>query len=380
MSQQALRVLVVEASGRGFLNHYSHALALGLHQQGVEVELLTGERDELVGWNVPFPKQSCIQSGRKGWRCVREKISRSKPDVVHFQWVDNPLAVYRLLQWMKRRGIKVVYTPHNVLPHEKRWILMPFYRLLYQAMDKVVARDMHIAWALEELLDVHKETIEHIPGSTNLLATRFTECDDSLFPDKTTGEKRILFFGHGCSRKGLDMLLKLFSENDWPEQYHLLLAGEGVLSKVPESLLMSARKKIKITAVHQYIAPNQVANLFSSANLLVMPYIKQCKSPLLDLAAALNLPVLKSNRVEGADFREHIHGLTFSHDDPDALLTHLRNFEWVSKVKINLHSLGTAEASIQRLAFGHKNLYQSLMNMRGVDIHDALLTHNKATV
>ena len=89
MSQQALRVLVVEASGRGFLNHYSHALALGLHQQGVEVELLTGERDELLDWDVPYPKQSCIQSGRKGWRCVREKIARSQPDDVHFQWVDR---------------------------------------------------------------------------------------------------------------------------------------------------------------------------------------------------------------------------------------------------------------------------------------------------
>lgn len=372
MSQQALRVLVVEASGRGFLNHYSHALALGLHQQGIEVELLTGERDELFGWDVPFPKQSCIQSGRKGWRCVREHISRSKPDVVHFQWVDNPLLVYRLVQWMKRRGIKVVYTPHNVLPHEKRWMLMPFYRLLYRAMDKVVARDMHIAWALEELLDVHKETIEHIPGSPNLLATSFTECDDSLFPQKAPAEKRILFFGHGCSRKGLDMLLKLVSENDWPEQYHLLLAGEGVLSKVPESLVSSAREKIKITAVHQYIAPNRVASLFSSTDLLVMPYVKQCKSPLLDLAAALNLPVLKSNRVEGADFREGIHGFTFSHDDPSALLNHLSDFDWVRKVKANLHSLGSAEASIHRLAFGHKSLYQSLVNMQALSSSQSL--------
>lgn len=93
MSKHSLRILIVEASGRGFLNHYSHALAFGLHLCNVDVQLLTGVRDELSDWEVPYPKQSCLEKGRSGWRCVREIIIQQQPDVVHLQWVDNPLTV-----------------------------------------------------------------------------------------------------------------------------------------------------------------------------------------------------------------------------------------------------------------------------------------------
>ena len=378
MSKHSLRILIVEASGRGFLNHYSHALALGLHLCNVDVQLLTGVRDELSDWELPYPKQSCLEKGRSGWRCVREIIIQQQPDVVHLQWVDNPLTVFRLVQWIKRRGIKVIYTPHNILPHEKRWMLMPFYRLLYRAMNKVIARDIHIAWALEELLDVHKETIQHIAGSPNLLAIQPAHSTDkSLCPQKLPGENRFLFFGHGSSRKGLDVLLKLLSENNWPQRYHLVLAGEGVLAKVPGSLIENARKKIKVSVINQYIAPQKVAMLFADADLLLMPYIKQCKSPLLDLAAALKLPVLKSDRVNGAEFREHIHGLTFPHEDPSLLLALLNNSAWIDKSKNNLSRLEPPEASMQRLALAHKQLYQNILYEENRDMPETTMQPNE---
>jgi len=82
MKVRQMRVLMVEASGRGFLNHYSHALSLGLHWAGVDVQLLTGKRDELKDWTMPFHKQACLDSGRSGWRCLRKHIVEEKPDVV----------------------------------------------------------------------------------------------------------------------------------------------------------------------------------------------------------------------------------------------------------------------------------------------------------
>ena len=47
---EALRILLIEGSGRGFLSHYVHALALGLCEAGHTVRLVTGRRDELRGW------------------------------------------------------------------------------------------------------------------------------------------------------------------------------------------------------------------------------------------------------------------------------------------------------------------------------------------
>ena len=363
MTTRPLRVLLVEASGRGFLNHYSHTLALGLYRAGIEVQLLTGKRDELAEWVLPYHKQACLDSGRAGWRCVRKHIAEEKPDIVHLQWIDNPIAALRLVRWARRRGVKVIYTPHNILPHERRWLLMPAYRVLYRYMDRVVARDPHIAWALEELLDTPKDSVELLPGSPNLLALPTFADGVSTSPvrdKKDKHELRLLFFGHGCPRKGLDILLQTLSENEWPDHIHLVVAGEEVLRGVSSDLLARARKAIRLTLINRYIAPKEVTALFRDADLLLMPYIKICKSPLLDLAAALQLPVLRSDRVQGADFRDGQHGVTFSHSDPGAIGELLQDTGWLAGVNRNLVVAEDVVDTMDRLAVGHKQLYLAL--------------------
>lgn len=360
MIARPLRVLLVEASGRGFLNHYTHTLGLGLYRAGVEVQLLTGKRDELAEWDVPYHKQACLDPGRAGWRCVRKHIAEEKPDIVHLQWIDNPIAALRLVRWARRRGVKVIYTPHNILPHERRWLLMPAYRVLYRYMDKVVARDPHIAWALEELLDTPKDSVELLPGSPNLLALHNKDggvSPTTVVDKKHKDELRLLFFGHGCPRKGLDMLLQVLSENEWSDNLHLVIAGEEVLRGISTDLLTRARRAVRLTLINRYIAPTEVTTLFRDADLLLMPYIKLCKSPLLDLAAALQLPVLRSDRVQGADFREGQHGITFSHSDPGAMGELLKDSGWLARIKQNLVVVEDTVVTMDRLATGHEQLY-----------------------
>ncbi len=365
MNGRPLRVLLVEASGRGFLSHYSHALALGLHRAGIETRLLTGRRDELQGWSVPFHKQACLDSGRRGWRCVRRQVREDRPDIVHLQWVDSPIHALSFVRWARKRGVRVIYTPHNILPHERRWLLMPAYRLLYRRMARVVARDHHLAWALEELLDTPQERVTLLPGSPNFLALQAQQSPaDSPAPKKLSGERRLLFFGHGSRRKGLDQLLTTVAGNLWPEEMHLVVAGEGVLRGIPAELLNAAKSAMRFTLINRYVAPQEVAVLFQDADLLLMPYIRQCKSPLLDLAAALRLPVLRSDRVEGADFLEGVHGVTFSHNDHSAMEQRLKRPQWLSGVRRNLAAMDDPLSAIDRLAEGHRQLYLKVREER----------------
>ncbi|WP_428605256.1 glycosyltransferase [Sedimenticola sp.] len=376
MNAPAPRVLLVEGSGRGFLSHYSHALALGLQRAGIEAQLLTGRRDELGDWTVPFHKQACLDAGRRGWCCVRRQIIETRPDIVHLQWVDNPFRALRFVRWAHGQGVRVVYTPHNILPHEKRWLMMPAYRLLYRMIDRVVARDAYLAWALEELLDTPGERLTLLPGSPNFLALQSLQGrdeprGDSPAPARDPGEHRLLFFGHGCLRKGLDRLLETVAGNRWPGTMHLVVAGEGVLYGIPDALLETARRAMRITLIDRYVAPREVAALFRDADLLLMPYVKQCKSPLLDLAAALRLPVLRSDRVQGADFREGVHGRTFSHDDHAAMEQRLKQTRWLTGVRDSLAAMDDPLAAIDRLARGHRQLYLKVLANRipGGDVH-----------
>ena len=216
---------------------------------------------------------------------------------------------------------------------------------------------------MEELLDTPKDSVELLPGSPNLLALPTFADGVSTSPvrdKKDKHELRLLFFGHGCPRKGLDILLQTLSENEWPDHIHLVVAGEEVLRGVSSDLLARARKAIRLTLINRYIAPKEVTALFRDADLLLMPYIKICKSPLLDLAAALQLPVLRSDRVQGADFRDGQHGVTFSHSDPGAIGELLQDTGWLAGVNRNLVVAEDVVDTMDRLAVGHKQLYLAL--------------------
>lgn len=366
-----MRILMVEGSGRGFLCQYSHALAMGLHQAGEQVRLVVGSRDELADWAVPFDKRACLGAGRSGWSCLRRQVSEFRPDLVHLQWIDRPLSALAFARWARTRGIALVYTPHNILPHERRWLSLPLYRALYRRVDRVVARDQHLGWALEELLDTPEERVAYLPGSPNPLALEeFPSFPCAELPDRKPGELRFLFFGHGCARKGLDGLLQVVAEGQWPDQLHLVVAGEGVLAGVPKELLDNARARLRVSVIDRYLTPPEVKHLFSRGDLLVMPYRKRCKSPLTDLAAAFGVPVLRSDRVQGAGFRDGEHGLTYPHDRPGLLAGLLTGLALDRSVRQSLGGGGqrreSVQMAIQRLTDGHRRLYRETLTGREI--------------
>lgn len=354
-----MRILIVEGSGRGFLCHYSHALASGLHQAGEAVRLLTGARDELADWSVPFDKRACLADGLAGWLCLRREVREYRPDVVHLQWINRPLAALAFLHWARARGIAVVYTPHNILPHERRWLSLPLFRALYRRVDRVVARDKHMGWALEELLDTPQERLAHLPGSPNPMALdSFPTRPCPELAKARDEELRLLFFGHGSARKGLDVLLGVLAARPWPAHLHLVVAGEGVLTGIDPHLLAAARARLRITVIDRYLRPPEVKHLFSTGDLLVMPYRKRCKSPLTDLAAAFGVPVLRSDRVQGTGFREGWQGQTYPHDQPELLAERLLGL--VADRAALAAQRGPCEpvrVAMTRLAEGHRLLY-----------------------
>ncbi len=359
-----MRILVVEGSGRGFLCQYSHALAMGLHQAGEQVRLLTGERDELADWTVPFDKRACLAEGLAAWSCLRREIREFAPDVVHLQWISHPLTALAFLRWTRAHGVAVVYTPHNILPHERRWLSLPLFRAIYRRVDRVVARDRHLGWALEELLDTPQERVAYLPGSPNPLALDCfptTACPELERCERTPGELRVLFFGHGSARKGLDGFLRVLAARHWPDHLHLVVAGEGVRSGIDDGLLATAHARLRFSVIDRYLRPPEVKHLFSTGDLLVMPYRKRCKSPLTDLAAAFRVPVLRSDRVAGTGFREGWQGLTYPHDQPDRLADLLMG---LAQERTALDALRgwcePVQVGLGRLAEGHRLLYREL--------------------
>jgi glycosyltransferase involved in cell wall biosynthesis len=310
------RILIVEGSGRGFLSHYAHALALGLHERGHHVRLVTAPRDELSGWTAPFERRAILRPGLAGWITLRHEVCSFDPDIVHFQWLSDPIAAAVFVRWVQRRGAVALYTPHNLLPHRGRWVTMPLFRRLYRVFNRVVVRDTSMRWAASEFLDLDPDRMSMVLGSPNIIA--HPEAPRRLPPElapRRPGEIRALHFGHGNPRKGLEPLLSALARMDCPESLHLVLAGAGVARGIPSEVLSAVRDKLRLSVMDRYLAPEEIGGLFADTDLLAMPYTKLCRSPILDLAAAFATPVLRTARVEATEFDEGVHGHTVDSGD-----------------------------------------------------------------
>jgi hypothetical protein len=164
------------------------------------------------------------------------------------------------------------------------------------------------------------------------------------------------------------------------------VAGEGVLAEVSDDLLARAQAKLRITILNRYLRPPEVTHLFSHGDLLVMPYRKQCKSPLTDLATAFGVPVLRSDRVQGAGFRDGEHGLTYPHDRPELLASLLQGLaldpEAMAALRGRLKQRLPVRVAIRHLAERHRRMYRELLTARasmGVEIKLACISHHPST-
>jgi glycosyltransferase involved in cell wall biosynthesis len=315
-----MRILLCEGTGHGFLSQYSHAVALGLHEAGHAVGLVTSPGDEFADWSPPYPKWSTLRPGALGWIRLARLVARVNPDLVHFQWIDNPWLALLFVQQMRRQGVATVFTPHNLLPHRARLWQMPGYRALYHSVDAVIARDQHVLWALEELFDLPRSAVHLLTGNPNLVAhAAVAGRRQPLLEAHPGNEMRLLYFGHGGASKGGGDLVAALARLPATSRLHLVLAGEAIRTGIDPNLLREVQTRHRVTLIDRYIANHEAAGLFTDCDLLVLPYRKVCKSPLLDLAADFALPVLRSDRVESGAFVEGGHGLTYAAADAGAL-------------------------------------------------------------
>ena len=352
-------VLFVEGTGRGFISQYTHALALLMHRAGQSVCLVTRRDCEFADWSMPFPREACLAPGARAWATLARRVAAHRPRVVHFQWMSRPWLGLALVRAWQRRGISVVYTPHNILPHCARWASLPFYRAWYRAMDGIVARDRHIAWALEEVLEIGRDRLAVLAQNPNVVSLDAeTHPRVAATPAREPGEVRLLVFGHGGRGKGLAQLCDALLSRAWPRTLHLVLAGEQATCGVDPDRLRALAGHVRTTVLDGYVPAAAIAGLFAGADALVLPYLKICKSPLVNLAADHGVPVIRSDRVHADAFEEGVDGVTVPHGDVAALARALSALaagaRWAARA-------GSAEPrrtrAVAGFVHGHRALY-----------------------
>ena len=308
MSKQ-ITIIGPAYSLRGGLSSYNELLALKLQNQGHQVKIITFS---LQYPNFLFPGKTqlsnslppdnldievCLNSINPiNWILLGRKIKNEKPDLVIFRfWMPfMGLSLGTLGRMIRGNNhTKIVAITDNIIPHEKRVgdRLLTSYFLkscdAFLTMSKSVLNDF-------QSFHIAKPAI----FNPHPMYENFGEQVDPVQAKKKLGldvEKNyVLFFGFIRKYKGLDTLLKAFSDQRLKEKnLQLIIAGEYYDSpQAYEQLIDDLELRNHVILANHYIEDSDVSLYFSAADLVAQTYKTATQSGVTQIAYYYNRPML----------------------------------------------------------------------------------------
>ena len=342
-----LKIAFYDPSGRGGICQYTFQLAQSLAESGCDVTVLTTDGYELQHLPrsfrlvVVFKKsvvkdwllkvvgtqarasnrpesapgnggQSAIEPKRWNLACWPRKLRLRliflktvayllwrRPDVIHFQWLASRDEDLYFIGWLKRFGFPIVYTAHDLLPHDADTpAARSFFQKIYTVADRLVVHAENIRHEMIELFHINPHKIWVVPHGSNILFSTPSKEAARARLDIASDKKVILFFGLIKRYKGLEYLLEVFEQiRAQLEGAVLLIAGriaddDKVMYAYYRNLLSRFAEDQSVKCMTEYIPLEQAGDFFSAADVVVLPHVRPSQSGVLLSAIAAGKPVV----------------------------------------------------------------------------------------
>ncbi len=286
--------------------------------------------------------ESCINMA-----ALLTRFMFSKPNIVHIQWIPLvrklPFEMW-FLRLVKTLGIRLVYTVHNVLPHDTGKKFVPAFRRVYTEMDALICHTEGAKNHLVREFSVDPKRVWVIPHGPLLHDAKRRSMQASKaqlqIPEDVT---LVLWQGIIRSYKGIDFLLEGWRTIDASRlKARLLIAGTG-----DSGLLKATREQVarlglqdSVSLDFRYVPDEELPTYYQAADIAIYPYRDVTTSGALMTALAYRKAIVATNLPA---FREVLR------DKETALLV---DYGDVSALGSTLSGLIQNPKERDRLAFG----------------------------
>jgi beta-1,4-mannosyltransferase len=332
------------------MNPYVRLLREALTECGVACSIADGLSPRLVRtWRDELPPS----------------VRRETVHVLHLHWLELLYSSPRLrsslrrlatvllgLVWAKLCGYEIVYTVHNLRPHERA----------FPALDEVANRTVY---ALANAVHVHdKETAidaERNYGFRNKVYVIPHGSYIGAYPNHCTSQEArerlelpghafvYLFLGQIRRYKGVEDLLNAF--NQLPhEKSCLVLAGNVHDPEYAADLVQLTGGKKRIRAWLQYVPDANVQYFMNACDVCVLPYREVTTSGAAILAFSFGKPIIAPALGGFAELSADGRGILYNPQDSAGILKALRQ----------ARQEDMAEAGQRALAWAREHKWQSL--------------------
>ena len=297
---------------------YDTHLVAGLRRAGVEVDLwlagcLSSQSNGNCGRSVLDIASSA--SGQKSRKLAKGteylingaglhwKLQTEAPDIVHYQWLPFaekiPFFAELNLRWAGRNETGVVYTVHNVLPHDTGNNHRSTFRHIYQIPDALICHTQQAKNQLIEDFEVPSDKIWIIPhgplgGEIDCIPQE--EARGRLHFDSEAS--LCLLFGHIRPYKGVEFLIDSWQHiREREPSARLILAGrpEDGYGKILFEKIEALGLEREIDAHFQFLPQEELSLYVQAADVLVYPYRSITQSGALLTGLTTGKPVVATD-------------------------------------------------------------------------------------
>jgi glycosyltransferase involved in cell wall biosynthesis len=270
---------------------------------------LPTQRDRLAAPEAPpYPASTYPLDWRSplSWWWVGRRLARQSDVVVLVSYTTVQAPALGLVGAIARRGARVIAVCHNVLPHERhpadRWLTT----LLLRATDAVLvhSKQQHATLA----------ALTNRPATVAALPPHLPTTGTSAMAERNG----LVFFGTIRHYKGLDVLLHALAR---VPDVRLSVVGEfrdG--SDSARELIARLGLTDRVTVRPGYLPADEIADLFATADAVVLPYRAATASQHVALAHQHGVPVIATRVGNFPDvISDGVDGLLCEPDDVDDL-------------------------------------------------------------
>jgi glycosyltransferase involved in cell wall biosynthesis len=231
---------------------------------------------------------------RRGRQFLDWVGAESRFDIIHFQEY-TPWLAPRDFRVLRRRGIALVFTVHNITHHYSKFFMHAAirdrcFRSAWRACDALLVHTDGLREALSRFLAGSHPPIHVTPhGVWHGAGGKSAVCRNGA------GRARLLFFGVLRPNKGVDVLLGALERLPGCV---LTIAGAAEEPRYLERIrkMVEQFQPGRVTLIDRYIGEEEVANLFALHRLVILPYTNfSAQSGVLHHALAYGRPVVASD-------------------------------------------------------------------------------------
>jgi len=301
-----MKVVLLEVSGWGGMCHYTYNLCERLSRLEVKVFQISESGYELDNLPRQFHLEKILRTDQnyfKKWYLIWRFLVREQVDIFHVQSLITARKDFMGFFIMKLLPFKVVYTAHNVLPHdeeERRAFGMKFaFRWIYRLSDFVITHSEQDKNDIMDTFGVSPTRLKTIPhGDYDFFRMVSQESRPSVRKRYKIrdDEKLVLFFGALRRYKGVHKLISALANVGRRElRMKLLIVGRLVNEKYfdeLESLIAEKGLSDRVILIGKYVPFEEIGDFFKAADIVALPYQHIYDSGVLRLAFSFAKPVI----------------------------------------------------------------------------------------